>query len=86
MAHHWRRELQKQGHRVVHGGEKFTRSVTISDEVVDQIEKVATGRKGMVSPSICVVSPTQAWSMNSLAMRRMCAAGTSQTACAHSGE
>ncbi len=37
-------------------------------------------------PSISIVWPTQAWSRNSLAMRRMVAAGTSQIACAHSGE
>ncbi|HYN02826.1 MAG TPA: acetate kinase, partial [Vicinamibacteria bacterium] len=31
-------DIHAVGHRTVHGGEKFTRSVTISDEVVDQIE------------------------------------------------
>jgi len=31
-------DVHAVGHRVVHGGEKFTRSVTIDDAVVDQIE------------------------------------------------
>ena len=31
-------DIHAVGHRTVHGGEKFTRSVMISDEVVDQIE------------------------------------------------
>jgi acetate kinase len=31
-------EIHAVGHRVVHGGEKFSRSVTIDDAVVDQIE------------------------------------------------
>ncbi len=31
-------DIHAVGHRCVHGGEKFTRSVTISDEVVAQIE------------------------------------------------
>jgi acetate kinase len=31
-------DLHAVGHRCVHGGEKFTRSVKIDDEVVDQIE------------------------------------------------
>ncbi len=31
-------EIHAVGHRTVHGGEKFTRSVVITDEVVDQIE------------------------------------------------
>jgi acetate kinase len=31
-------DIHAVGHRCVHGGEKFNRSVTISDEVVDQIE------------------------------------------------
>ena len=31
-------DIHAVGHRTVHGGEKFTRSVVISDEVVDQIE------------------------------------------------
>jgi acetate kinase len=31
-------DIHAVGHRTVHGGEKFTRSVAISDEVVDQIE------------------------------------------------
>ncbi len=39
---------------------------------------IATGRYGIVWPSISIVSPTQAWSMNSFAMRRIVAAGTSQ--------
>jgi len=31
-------DIHAVGHRTVHGGEKFTRSVVITDEVVDQIE------------------------------------------------
>jgi len=31
-------EIHAVGHRIVHGGEKFTRSVTIDDAVIDQIE------------------------------------------------
>jgi acetate kinase len=31
-------DVQAVGHRTVHGGEKFTRSVVITEEVVDQIE------------------------------------------------
>ena len=31
-------DIHAVGHRTVHGGEKFTRSVVIDDEVVDQIE------------------------------------------------
>ena len=31
-------DIAAVGHRVVHGGEKFTKSVTIDDAVVDQIE------------------------------------------------
>jgi acetate kinase len=31
-------DVHAVGHRVVHGGEKFTRSILITDEVVDQIE------------------------------------------------
>jgi acetate kinase len=31
-------DLHAVGHRVVHGGEKFTRSVTIDEAVIDQIE------------------------------------------------
>ena len=31
-------DIHAVGHRVVHGGEKFTRSVLIDDEVIDQIE------------------------------------------------
>jgi acetate kinase len=31
-------DIHAVGHRTVHGGEKFTRSVAITDEVVDQIE------------------------------------------------
>jgi acetate kinase len=31
-------DIHAVGHRTVHGGEKFTRSVKITDEVVDQIE------------------------------------------------
>ncbi|MEQ1807600.1 MAG: hypothetical protein ABL900_19645 [Burkholderiaceae bacterium] len=46
----------------------------------------ATGRKGIDWPSMVIVSPTHAWSRYSLAIFRMCAAGTSQIACAHSGE
>lgn len=32
-------ELGGIGHRIVHGGEKFTQSVLISDEVIDEIER-----------------------------------------------
>jgi hypothetical protein len=46
----------------------------------------ATGRNGIVRPSISIVAPTCAWPMYSSAMRRIVAAGTSQIAAAHSGE
>jgi acetate kinase len=34
-------ELQAIGHRVVHGGEKFSDAVVITDEVIEEIEKCA---------------------------------------------
>ena len=34
-------ELDAIGHRVVHGGEKFTKSVLITDEVIENIQKNA---------------------------------------------
>ncbi len=46
----------------------------------------ATGRCGRVWPSISMVWPMQACSRYSSATRRIVAAGTSQTPCAHSGE
>ena len=46
----------------------------------------ATGRKGSVTPSITMVSPTPALARYSLAIRRMVAAGTSHIPDAHSGE
>ena len=47
---------------------------------------IATGRRGRVRPSISMVSPTRACCRNSMAMRRMVFAGTSQIREAHSGE
>ena len=35
-------EISAVGHRVVHGGEKFTESVVITDEVVKEIENCIT--------------------------------------------
>lgn len=35
-------QLQAIGHRIVHGGEKFTQSVLIDDEVINSIEECAT--------------------------------------------
>ena len=46
----------------------------------------ATGRYGIRMPSMSIVSPTQACSMNSCAMPRIVAAGMSQISAAHSGE
>ncbi len=34
-------EIQAVGHRIVHGGEKFTKSVVINDEVIHAIEEVS---------------------------------------------
>src|SRR5699024_10102529 len=34
-------EIRAIGHRVVHGGERFTDSVLLSDEVINEIEKVS---------------------------------------------
>jgi len=33
------KEIQAVGHRVVHGGEKFSKSILISDDVINEIEK-----------------------------------------------
>ena len=35
-------EIQAIGHRIVHGGEKFTQSVIVTDEVVEGIKEAAT--------------------------------------------
>ncbi len=34
-------EIDAIGHRVVHGGEKFTASILINDEVIETIEKLS---------------------------------------------
>ena len=35
-------EIGAVGHRIVHGGEKFSQSVLINDEVIEEIEKCIT--------------------------------------------
>ena len=35
-------EIKAVGHRIVHGGEIFSKSVIITDEVIEQIEKMYT--------------------------------------------
>lgn len=47
------KEVNAVGHRVVHGGEKFAKSVVITDEVISESQKSRTGTSKFFSDAQC---------------------------------